>query len=97
MITVIGGSGYVGQAYCKRLSREGIPFENPSRTRIDYTCTDKLVRYLQERRPSFLINAAGYTGKPNVDADEKEKEKCLFANAVLPGRGNSPIQLRPFY
>jgi dTDP-4-dehydrorhamnose reductase len=33
-----------------------------------------------------LINAAGYTGKPNVDACESDQAECLFGNAVLPGR-----------
>jgi dTDP-4-dehydrorhamnose reductase len=33
-----------------------------------------------------LINAAGYTGKPNVDACESNRAECLFGNAVLPGR-----------
>ena len=33
----------------------------------------------------FLINAAGYTGKPNVDACELHKADCLMGNAVLPG------------
>ena len=28
---------------------------------------------------------AGFTGKPNVDACELTKNKCLFGNAVLPG------------
>jgi hypothetical protein len=35
---------------------------------------------------SFLINAAGYTGKPNVDACELNKTECLVGNAILPGR-----------
>jgi dTDP-4-dehydrorhamnose reductase len=33
-----------------------------------------------------LINAAGYTGKPNVDACETDKANCLFGNAILPAR-----------
>ena len=33
----------------------------------------------------FLINAAGYTGRPNVDACELHKTECLAGNAVLPG------------
>jgi dTDP-4-dehydrorhamnose reductase len=33
-----------------------------------------------------LINSAGYTGKPNVDACETDKTNCLFGNAILPGR-----------
>jgi hypothetical protein len=40
---------------------------------------------LQRDRPEFLINAAGYTGKPNVDACELHKAECLLGNAVLPG------------
>jgi dTDP-4-dehydrorhamnose reductase len=35
--------------------------------------------------PEFLINAAGYTGRPNVDACEFHKSECLAGNAVLPG------------
>jgi dTDP-4-dehydrorhamnose reductase len=40
---------------------------------------------LRQDRPEFLINAAGYTGKPNVDACELHKADCLLGNAVLPG------------
>jgi dTDP-4-dehydrorhamnose reductase len=36
-------------------------------------------------KPEFLINAAGYTGKPNVDACELHKAECLFGNGVFPG------------
>jgi dTDP-4-dehydrorhamnose reductase len=32
-----------------------------------------------------VINCAGYTGKPNVDACERNKAECLAANSVLPG------------
>ena len=32
-----------------------------------------------------MINCAGYTGKPNVDACETDKANCLAGNAVLPG------------
>jgi dTDP-4-dehydrorhamnose reductase len=40
---------------------------------------------LRADRPEFLVNAAGYTGKPNVDACELHKAECLLGNAVLPG------------
>ncbi|HUR60594.1 MAG TPA: sugar nucleotide-binding protein, partial [Opitutaceae bacterium] len=40
---------------------------------------------LRRDQPDFLINAAGYTGKPNVDACELHKHECLHGNAVLPG------------
>jgi dTDP-4-dehydrorhamnose reductase len=31
------------------------------------------------------VNAAGYTGKPNVDACELQKTECLMGNTILPG------------
>ncbi len=40
---------------------------------------------VQDTKANFLINCAGYTGKPNVDACELDKTNCLNANAVLPG------------
>jgi dTDP-4-dehydrorhamnose reductase len=86
MIYLLGGSGYVGQAYQALLSRKGLPFKNLQRSGLDYTDVATLTAALRRDRPSFLINAAGYTGKPNVDACELHKTECLFGNAVLPGR-----------
>ncbi|MBW7896803.1 MAG: sugar nucleotide-binding protein [Opitutaceae bacterium] len=86
MIYLLGGSGYVGAAYQALLQRKGIPFRNLRRAEFDYTNTQALTALLREARPDFLINAAGYTGKPNVDACELHKAECLFGNAVLPGR-----------
>jgi len=86
MIYLLGGSGYVGQAYQALLNRKGIPFRNLRRSELDYTDPARLTEALRNDRPEFLINAAGYTGKPNVDACELHKADCLFGNAVLPGR-----------
>ncbi len=85
MIYLLGGSGYVGQAYQALLTRKGLPFRNLRRAEVDYTRPDVLLEALRRDRPEFLINAAGYTGKPNVDACELHKHECLFGNAVLPG------------
>ena len=86
MILLLGGSGYVGQAYQRHLTHLGVPFRNLARKEVDYTDTRQLADLLAESRAEFLINAAGYTGKPNVDACEGDKANCLFGNAVLPGR-----------
>ena len=85
MIYLLGGSGYVGQAYQALLSRKGLSFKNLSRAEADYTQPAVLRELLRRDRPEFLINAAGYTGKPNVDACEVHKAECLMGNAVLPG------------
>ncbi len=86
MIYLLGGSGYVGSAYQALLQRKNIPFRNLRRADFDYTDKAALTELLRREKPEFLINAAGYTGKPNVDACELHKAECLFGNAVLPGR-----------
>ena len=85
MIYLLGGSGYVGHAYQALLTRKGIPFRNLRRAELDYTNREVLRGALLRDKPEFLINAAGYTGKPNVDACELHKHECLFGNAVVPG------------
>ncbi len=85
MIYLLGGSGYVGHAYQALLTLKNIPFRNLRRAELDYSNRDVLRDALLRDKPEFLINAAGYTGKPNVDACELHKHECLFGNAVLPG------------
>lgn len=85
MIYLLGGSGYVGSAYQALLTREGLVFRNVRRADFDYTNRAALTELLRREKPAFLINAAGYTGKPNVDACELHKSECLMGNAVLPG------------
>lgn len=86
MLVVLGASGYVGAAFASVLKSKGIEFVGFSRCDVDYSDVAIFTRYLKNKRPSFVINAAGYTGRPNVDACEKHKAECLFGNAVLPGR-----------
>ncbi len=86
MIYLLGGAGYVGQAYQKLLREKGVPFASLARAELDYTQPAVLLAALRAGRPEFLINAAGFTGRPTVDACELHKAECLAANAVLPGR-----------
>lgn len=79
------GSGYVGNAYQACFKRNGVAFRSLSRSEVDYTNLATLTAILRAEKPEFLINAAGYTGAPNVDACEFHKWECLTGNAVLPG------------
>ena len=79
------GSGYVGSRFCAHLEQAGIPYKVYPREDLDYTGLAELTNHLKEQRPEFLINCAGYTGKPNVDACELHKSECVFGNVVLPG------------
>ncbi|QDT08132.1 sugar nucleotide-binding protein [Planctomycetes bacterium K23_9] len=85
MILLLGGSGFIGSAFRRQLERSQIQYRSVSRSTCDYTKCDQLVALIRESKASFLINAAGYTGKPNVDACEVHKADCLLGNAVLPG------------
>jgi dTDP-4-dehydrorhamnose reductase len=85
MIYLLGGSGYVGHAYQALFKRKGVAFRSLRRSEVDYANKGTLLAALRADRPEFLVNAAGYTGKPNVDACELHKAECLLGNAVLPG------------
>jgi UDP-glucose 4,6-dehydratase len=85
MYLILGTNGYVGAYFLKYLNQCGLSVRGLSRKEVDYSNTGKLASFLKDIKPTFIINAAGYTGKPNVDACELAKAECLSGNAVLPG------------
>lgn len=84
MILLLGATGYIGHAFAAELQRRKLDFTPLSRQQVDYTRFEVLLDYLKSRQPEFLINAAGYTGKPNVDACELDKAGTLQGNTLLP-------------
>jgi dTDP-4-dehydrorhamnose reductase len=84
MIVLLGATGYIGQAFAEELRRRNLEFIAPTRKELDYTRFDALSALLRERKPEFLINAAGYTGKPNVDACETARADTLQGNTLFP-------------
>lgn len=85
MICLLGGSGYIGSAFREALDSLGLPYASPCRAEADGTNATALAAALVAIKPVFLINCAGYSGKPNVDECELHKTECLMGNAVLPG------------
>jgi UDP-glucose 4,6-dehydratase len=84
MILLLGASGYIGEAFAKELQRRKKEFIPLARQQVDYTRFDLLLEFLRAKKPSFVVNAAGYTGKPNVDACELDKAGTLVGNTLLP-------------
>lgn len=84
MILLLGGTGYIGQAFARELGLRGRPYIALSRRELDYTRFDLLLDFLKARPPEFVINAAGYTGKPNVDVCELHKADTLLGNSLFP-------------
>lgn len=73
MIVLIG-HGYIGQAIAAHLQEEGVQFEWVSHTDKDWMTPDV----------EFIINAAGFTGVPNVDACEVYKQETIDGNVHFP-------------
>ncbi len=84
MILLLGASGYVGEAFARELQRRRLSFTPLSRKETDYTRFDALLNFLKSKKPEFVINAAGYSGKPNVDACEIARADTLAGNTLLP-------------
>jgi UDP-glucose 4,6-dehydratase len=74
----------MGQAFATELQGRGWPFIPLTRKAFDYTNFELLFDYVRKSKPVFIINAAGYAGKPDVDACEVTREQTLNANTLLP-------------
>jgi dTDP-4-dehydrorhamnose reductase len=84
VIILLGASGYFGQAFERELLRRQWPYRALAREQLDYTRFDALLTLLRKSKASFLINAAGFAGRPNVDACETARAETLAGNTLLP-------------
>lgn len=84
-IALIGASGYVGAEFAKEITARGDQLTTVGRATCDLYSVDSLTKVLRATSPDVVVNCAGYTGKPNVDACELDKANCVAGNAVLPG------------
>lgn len=80
MVLLLGKNGYVAKRFIDFFEFKNIKYKSVS---LKNESPYKLSEILKQTQPRFVINAMGYTGVPNVDACEKEKEECLYANVIL--------------
>ena len=83
MIWILGASGYIGEALVAEARRQKLPFRPVARHELDYADFRTFVTALRKDKPDFVINAGGFTGKPNVDACEKFKAETIAGNVTL--------------
>ena len=85
MIILFGSTGYIGSEFKRQLEQKQIEFKCWSDT-SNTTFYDLEKWYAEAGYPiiDVAINAAGYTGKPNVDACELDKESTIHGNIVWP-------------
>ena len=83
MVILLGASGYIGRAFSLELERRGLDYLPLSRNEINYLRFDDLLKCIITNKAKLVVNAAGFTGRPNVDACEKEKAETLRGNTLL--------------
>lgn len=83
---VILGRGFVGSALSNFFEVGDFNHFIYTRTMLDYTNPDVLYKELKEKKEqiSYIINCFGYTGRPNVDGCESNKEDCWKWNVLYP-------------
>lgn len=84
-IAVVGSTGYIGSAVVKEALKKGHNVLHINRNNCNIYDRRELAAKIAFLHPDWLINCAGYTGKPNVDACEANKAECINANTALPG------------
>lgn len=102
-VLLLGGTGYIGAAFLHRLTEDGYNVKTLSRSKdFDYTDMSMFKEFLDinwhasgfETRNCTVINCAGYTGKPNVDQCEIEKDETLLGNVVFPAQLSEVLNAR---
>jgi len=85
MIILFGSNGYIGSEFKKQLSELKLPvFCWPNTYKTTFADLEKWYEESGFPLIGAVINAAGYTGKPNVDACELNKEATIHGNIVWP-------------
>lgn len=82
----IFGAGYVGNYLYKTLYKNEKIDEVflVSRKYLDYTFEENVTNYIFQNNITTIVNASGFTGRPNVDACEEEPENTFKMNVALP-------------
>lgn len=86
MYTVILGKGFVGNHLSHYFKRNNIEHRIFSQSELDYTDPNIFKDFLDihDKDIKWVINCSGYTGVPNVDACEDNKELCYAYNVLYP-------------
>jgi len=86
MYHVILGKGFVGTHLSQYFKQNNIDHKIFSQSELDYTDPNTFKDFLDtnDKDIKWVINCSGYTGVPNVDACEDNKELCYAYNVLYP-------------
>ncbi|THU62010.1 hypothetical protein C4D60_Mb01t00640 [Musa balbisiana] len=76
---IYGKTGWIGGLLGKICEKQGIPYEY-GRGRLEER--SHLILDIQNVKPTHVFNAAGVTGRPNVDWCESHKQETILTNVV---------------
>jgi dTDP-4-dehydrorhamnose reductase len=81
---LILGRGFIGTHLNNFLNDKNHNVFFASQDIIDYKSDYKLAKFIRDNNFYVVINCSGYTGVPNVDACELNKDLCWLYNVVAP-------------
>ena len=85
MIILFGANGYIGSEFAQQLKDAGtLAFFWPDTHKTTFADLEKWYESVGYPIIDAAINVAGYTGKPNVDACELDKESAVHGNIIWP-------------
>lgn len=77
------GKGFVGKKLGAYLIEQGVDIFHIAQNEIDYTSHYTFSTLLRDYNFTHIINCCGYTGKPNVDSCETNKDECWKYNVTV--------------
>ena len=95
-VLVLGG-GYIGNHLFNYIKHYH-DVEQVTQSMVNYTVSDNSTStdfksYLHDKRFDIVVNCSGYTGRPNVDACESNKDLCWEYNVLAPVRTAEIVNL----
>jgi dTDP-4-dehydrorhamnose reductase len=84
-VLILGHKGYIGSYLTSNINKPSYGRKASSEAFEIITIDDKIDHYnFNLPECDVIINCIGYTGKPNIDAAENEKDKCFELNVNFP-------------
>lgn len=81
---IFGATGYFGSALSSYFHAKGWDVIPQSSRNLDLRNAIAIEDYLKQEQPDVVVNAAGATGKPNVDWCEDNKSFTMMLNVAVP-------------
>merc|ERR1712021_73182 len=80
-VLVFGGkTGWIGGLMCEMLAKDENIECRPANSRLQNR--ESVAKELDEYKPTYVLNAAGITGRPNIDWCETNKPETIRTNVI---------------